>query len=116
MLAFRSSFGDEATRRGLKVLVDAFHCWAHKRDCQCQFHPLYRPRFGLEDFSTNERLYSMLNACARLTWHMSNYRWKQTIDLQVRQINEERYASSGASLLSYARLQSNSIRSDFYIQ
>lgn len=91
----RSSFGDEATRRSLQIIVDAFHCWAHNRTCQCVYHPLYNPKLGLEDFATNERLFSVLNACARVTRHMSNYRWKQTIHMQVRQINEERYESSG---------------------
>ncbi|KAI0271322.1 hypothetical protein BC834DRAFT_818640, partial [Gloeopeniophorella convolvens] len=90
-----SSLGNKASELRLQHVVDAFHCWAHKRACQLKYHPLYRPGFGLEDLSTCERFFSSLNGTARNIRHASNYRWHQAIDLHVDQLNDDRYASLG---------------------
>ena len=52
----RSSFGEEAERRNFQCIVDAFHCWAHKRTCQLSYHPLYKPQFGIDSLSTCEQI------------------------------------------------------------
>ncbi|VDB91469.1 unnamed protein product [Peniophora sp. CBMAI 1063] len=96
----RSSFGPEALdEKRIRIVVDAFHCWAHKRTCQLNYHPIYKPELGIEDLSISERIFSVLNACARITRNMSNYRWKQAMDMHIRQSNEDRYAASGNFLL-----------------
>jgi hypothetical protein len=85
------------TKNRLQLVVDAFHCWAHKRSCQLKYHPLYRSGFGLEDLSTCERFFSSLNGTARNIRHSSSYHWMQSIELHVQQVNEDRYASLGMS-------------------
>ena len=93
-----SSLREEATKNRLQLVVDAFHCWAHKRSCQLKYHPLYRSGFGLEDLSTCERFFSSLNGTARNIRHSSSYHWMQSIDLHIQQVNEDRYASLGMSI------------------
>jgi hypothetical protein len=93
-----SSLKDEVDKKRLQCVVDAFHCWAHKRSCQLKYHPLYRSGFGLEDLSTCERLFSSLNGTARNIRHSSSFHWMQSIDLHVQQVNEDRYASLGISI------------------
>jgi hypothetical protein len=90
-----SSLKNEVVEKRLQCVVDAFHCWAHKRACQLKYHPLYRSGFGLEDLSTCERLFSSLNGTARNIRHSSAFRWMQSIDLHVQQVNDDRYASLG---------------------
>lgn len=85
----------------LQCVVDAFHCWAHKQACQLKYHPLYRSGFGLEDLSTCERLFSSLNGTARNIRHSSAFRWMQSIDLHVQQVNDDRYASLGMFISVY---------------
>jgi len=36
-----SSLKDEVAKKRLQCVVDAFHCWAHKRSCQLKYHLLY---------------------------------------------------------------------------
>lgn len=90
-----SSLREDVVKKRLQCVVDAFHCWAHKRACQVKFHPLYRPGFRLEDLSTCERFFSSLNGTARNIRHSSSFHWMQSIDLHVQQVNEDRYASLG---------------------
>ena len=92
-----SSLSEEVIKNRLQLVIDAFHCWAHKRSCQLKYHPLYRPGFGLEDLSTCERFFSSLNGTARNIRHSSSYHWMQSIDLHIQQVNEDRYASLGMS-------------------
>jgi len=96
-----SSLREEVVKNRLQLVVDAFHCWAHKRSCQLKYHPLYQPGFGLEDLSTCERFFSSLNGTARNIRHSSSYHWMQSIDLHIQQVNEDRYASLGKSYDSY---------------
>jgi len=93
-----SSLKDKVAKKRLQCVVDAFHCWAHKRSCQLKYHPLYRSGFGLEDLSTCERFFSSLNGTARNIRHSSSFHWMQSIDLHVQQVNEDRYASLGISI------------------
>jgi len=92
-----SSLREEVINNCLLLVVDAFHCWAHKRSCQLKYHPLYRPGFGLEDLSTCERFFSSLNGTARNIRHSSSYHWMQSIDLHIQQVDEDRYVSLGMS-------------------
>ncbi|KAI0027008.1 hypothetical protein K488DRAFT_8790, partial [Vararia minispora EC-137] len=104
-----SSLGSRARELGMHFVVDAFHCWAHKRKCQLDFHPLYKPsEYGLEDLSTCERLFSSLNRSAKSVRHASSFRWKQILDIHIRQINADRYASLGNFILNnYKQALSN---------
>jgi len=90
-----SSLREEVAKKGLQLVIDTFHCWAHKRSCQLKYHPLYQDGFGLEDLSTCERFFSSLNGTACNIRHTSSYHWMQSIDLHVQQVNEDRYASLG---------------------
>jgi hypothetical protein len=100
MTLCNSSMREEVIENYLQLVIDTFHCWAHKHICQLKYHPLYRPGFGLKDLSTCERFFSSLN---RTTWnihHSSSYHWMQSIDLHIQQVNEDRYASLGISFLA----------------
>ena len=70
-----SSLKNKAVEKCLQCVIDAFHCWAHKRACQLKYHPLYQPAFGLKDLLTCERLFSSLNGTARNIQHSSAFRW-----------------------------------------
>lgn len=94
----RSKLGEKATERKLQLLVNAFHGYQHNRLCQCDYHPLYREGIGMEDMETNERLFSVLNGVARCIRSASTYHWMQAIHLRIKQINEDRYETLGASL------------------
>lgn len=98
-----SSLREDVVKNRLQCVVDAFHCWAHKRACQVKFHPLYRPGFGLEDLSTCERFFSSLNGTARNIRHSSSFHWMQSIDLHVQEVNEDRYASLGIFIVATLR-------------
>ncbi|KAL1740505.1 hypothetical protein HDZ31DRAFT_47379, partial [Schizophyllum fasciatum] len=86
-----STLSKKATELGLDITVDAFHGYAHNRQCQLKNHPLYREGYGLEDLSTCERVFSSSNAVARLVRHASKFHYGQFIDLHYRHWNNERY-------------------------
>ena len=90
-----SSLREKVTDNCLQLVIDTFHCWAHKRSCQLKYDPLYRSGFGLEDLSTCERFFSSLNGTAWNIRHSSSYHWMQSIDLHIQQVNEDQYASLG---------------------
>ncbi|KAL1746110.1 hypothetical protein HDZ31DRAFT_34840 [Schizophyllum fasciatum] len=90
----RSSLGEKAAALEMDITVDAFHGYAHNRQCQLRNHPLYREGYGLEDLSTCERVFSSSNSVARLVRHASKYHYGQFIDLHYRHWNDERYAET----------------------
>jgi len=68
-----SSLRDEVDKKRLQCVLDAFHCWAHKRSCQVKYHPLYQSGFRLEDLSTCERFFSSLNGTVQNICHSSSF-------------------------------------------
>lgn len=83
--------GAIAEAKGLQVIVNAFHGWAHNRLCQLKYHPLYRTGMGLEDLETLERFFSSSNTIARTIRHATSFHWHQAIDLHFRQWDEQKY-------------------------
>ncbi|KAG6369425.1 hypothetical protein JVT61DRAFT_14862 [Boletus reticuloceps] len=65
----KSALGGRAKEAGLRVVVNAFHGFAHNRLCQLENHPLYLPGFGNEDLETCERIFSSSNSTAPLIRH-----------------------------------------------
>ncbi|KAI6015494.1 hypothetical protein BKA83DRAFT_4498752 [Pisolithus microcarpus] len=86
-----SSLGKEAQEKQLKVVVNAFHGFAHNRMCQLENHPLYQSGFGNEDLETCERIFSSSNNTAPLIRHASEFHWKQFLDLHFNQWDADKY-------------------------
>ncbi|KAI5989491.1 hypothetical protein EDD15DRAFT_2370522 [Pisolithus albus] len=86
-----SSLGKEAQEKRLKVVVNAFHGFAHNRMCQLENHPLYQIGFGNEDLETCERIFSSSNNTAPLIRHASEFHWKQFLDLHFSQWDSDKY-------------------------
>ncbi|KZO99457.1 hypothetical protein CALVIDRAFT_477266, partial [Calocera viscosa TUFC12733] len=88
----RSSIGDLAKTQNLRFYVGAFHGYAHNRKCQLAFHPRFLTTTGLEDFETNERLFSKQNLTAHLFRHASQYHRQMTLDFFWTRWDEDRRA------------------------
>ncbi|KAI6013588.1 hypothetical protein BKA83DRAFT_4499963 [Pisolithus microcarpus] len=86
-----SSLGTKAWEKQLKVVVNAFHGFAHNHMCQLENHPLYQLGFGNEDLETCERIFSSSNNTAPLIRHASEFHWKQFLDLHLSQWDSDKY-------------------------
>ncbi|KAI6032180.1 hypothetical protein BKA83DRAFT_4045763, partial [Pisolithus microcarpus] len=86
-----SSLGTKAREKQLKVVVNAFHGFAHNHMCQLENHPLYQLGFGNEDLETCERIFSSSNNTAPLIHHASEFHWKQFLDLHFSQWDSDKY-------------------------
>ncbi|EJU00934.1 hypothetical protein DACRYDRAFT_39356, partial [Dacryopinax primogenitus] len=60
-------------------LIEAFHGYAHNQHCQLGFHPWFLGTAGLEDFKTNECLFSRQNLTAHLFPYASAYHQHLTL-------------------------------------
>jgi hypothetical protein len=76
----------------LRFCVGSFHGHAHCRSCQLDWHPLYIPGTGLEDFEGNERIFSESNSLAASTRHASEFHRKQAIIRHFDRWNLDKYA------------------------
>src|SRR5882724_4060025 len=63
----RSSLKNPVDKKNLRIVVNAFHGYAHNRSCQLSFHPLYVTGFGLEDLEICERVFASFNGLAVTT-------------------------------------------------
>ncbi|KAI6016828.1 hypothetical protein BKA83DRAFT_4059430, partial [Pisolithus microcarpus] len=86
-----SSLGKEAQEKWLKVVVNAFHGFAHNRMCQLENHLLYQSGFGNEDLETCKHIFSSSNNTALLIRHASEFHWKQFLDLHFNQWDVDKY-------------------------
>ncbi|KAF8126588.1 hypothetical protein EV363DRAFT_1401744 [Boletus edulis] len=87
----KSALGGRAKEAGLRVVVNAFHGFAHNRLCQLENHPLYLPGFGNEDLETCERIFSSSNSTAPLIRHASLFHWRQFLHLHFDQWDSDKY-------------------------
>ena len=72
--------------------VGSFHGHAHSRLCQLDWHPLYIPACGLEDFETYEHVFSHSNGLAAVTQYASQFHRHQSILRWFETWNDEKYA------------------------
>lgn len=86
------------------MLVPSCHGHTHNRACQLQWHPMYIPGAGLEDFETCERVFSQLNALASGTRHASVFHRIQAIEDYFKFWDEDKYTSLGKAtqVIKYA--------------
>ncbi|KAI6097652.1 hypothetical protein EV401DRAFT_1895465 [Pisolithus croceorrhizus] len=82
-----SSLGNEVQEKWLKVVVNAFHGFAHNHLCQLENHPLYQ---------------------APLIRHASEFHWKQFLDLHFSQWDSDKY-------LELSRFLYNNYKQALYI-
>jgi hypothetical protein len=87
----KSSIATKANAKGLRLVVPAFHGYAHKRLCQLSFHPLFVSGFGIEDLETAERIFASFNGLANITRYASRFHRHQAIDLYAQQHDEDKY-------------------------
>ena len=92
--------GPLATANRLVLLVNAFHGWAHNRQCQVSNHPLYIKGAGLEDLETMERFFSGSNAVAAGIRFATYYHWKQALDIYFQQSDDDKYRELGKIFMS----------------
>ncbi|KIM57629.1 hypothetical protein SCLCIDRAFT_57162, partial [Scleroderma citrinum Foug A] len=95
-----SSIAQTARAVNVQLVVNAFHGHAHNRMCQLQYHPLYLPGTGLEDFETCEHVFSSSNATAGLICHASHFHYVQSLELHFSQWDADRYAELSRFLLN----------------
>ncbi|KAG9086850.1 hypothetical protein FS749_003328 [Ceratobasidium sp. UAMH 11750] len=81
-----------------RMIIPAFHAYAHSRLCQLVWHPLWQSSLGLEDFEWCERVFSYSNAVARCTRHATRSMRHRFIELHFRRWDNDRYASIGRFL------------------
>ncbi|KAG8770964.1 hypothetical protein FRC12_003936 [Ceratobasidium sp. 428] len=67
-----------------RLIVPAFHAWAHNRLRQISWHPVWQPSLGLEDFEWCERVFSSSNQVAQCTRHASRSTRHRMIELHFR--------------------------------
>jgi len=90
---------ERATHRERISWVNAFHGHVHNHMCQLQYHPLYLPGTGLEDFETCEHVFSSSNATASLIHHASHFHYVQYLSLHFSQWDANKYAELSMSPL-----------------
>jgi predicted DNA-binding helix-hairpin-helix protein len=91
----RSSLGTVAEAAHLQFYVGAFHRYAHNRRCQLGFHPRILTTAGLEDFETNEWIFSRQNFTASLFRFASKYHCHMTLHLFWDRWDRDRQAALG---------------------
>ena len=109
----KSSLKDIVSEKKLRMMVNAFHGYAHSWPCQPSFHPLYVAGFGLEDGEICEHIFSSFNGLAVITWHASQYHRHQAINIFARQWDEDKYMELCKSCTFSMASISNAI-SDLY--
>ncbi|KAI6137140.1 hypothetical protein F5141DRAFT_996148, partial [Pisolithus sp. B1] len=86
-----SSLGTKAQEKQLKVVVNAFHGFAHNCMCQLENHLHYQLGFGNEDLETCKCIFSSSNNMALLICHTLEFHWKQFLDLHFSQWDSDKY-------------------------
>jgi hypothetical protein len=95
-----SSIAAKAHANNLVIAVNAFHGYAHNRQCQLVNHPLYLNGFGIEDLETCEWIFSSSNSVASLIRHASYFHWVQILDLHFDQWDKDKYLELSVFFLS----------------
>ncbi|KAL0057518.1 hypothetical protein AAF712_015839 [Marasmius tenuissimus] len=85
----------EVQKRRLVGVVPAFHGHAHNRKCQCQWHPQYIPRVGIEDFEGCKRTFSLSNNLASTTRLATLFHRQQAILEHFDFNDDDKHALSG---------------------
>ena len=94
-----SSIAQTARAANVQLVVNAFHGHVHNHMCQLQYHLLYLPRTGLEDFETCEHIFSSSNTTAALICHASHFHYVQFLKLHFSQWDADKYAELSMLLL-----------------
>ena len=74
-----SSLGPQAETSKFRLMVGAFHGYAHERACQLAWHPLYMKGTGRTEGEGCEHVFSSSNDLARITRHASRFHRHQAI-------------------------------------
>ncbi|KAF8507749.1 hypothetical protein JB92DRAFT_3083995 [Gautieria morchelliformis] len=98
-----SLLGPRIHAKECRFYVGSFHGHAHCRLCQLDWHPLYIPGCGLEDFEGCEHCFSESNAVASHTGHASSFHQKQAIQLHFQCWNSDKYAELSTFLYNNYR-------------
>ena len=84
--------GPKLPESGNRYCMGSFHGHTHNWWCQLNWHPLYNPGCGLEDFKTCEHVFSCSNRLAACTWHASPFHRRQLISWWLNCQNQDKYA------------------------
>ncbi|KAJ7736059.1 hypothetical protein B0H14DRAFT_3097554 [Mycena olivaceomarginata] len=96
-----SPLGPLMEAMNLKMLVGAFHGYAHNRSCQLKHLATYVLSLGLEDLETWERFFSKSNGLARAVWYVSVFHRRQAIVTYLAHMDTfETYANLSTFLIN----------------
>ncbi|KAH8111333.1 hypothetical protein DFH11DRAFT_1508526, partial [Phellopilus nigrolimitatus] len=102
--------GPKIRQNNFRFCVNAFHGYAHCRQCQLQWHPLYTEGVGLEDFETCERVFSESNRVATCTRHASKFHRRQALLQHFARWNADKKAEISRFILNNYRQALRNIR------
>ena len=95
----KSALGPLFVEKRGHMCVPAFHGYTHNYICQLSFHPNIIEGMGIEDAETLERTFSGSNALAPITRFASSYRRSLAIESYMKQVDDDKYQSSGLFIL-----------------
>ena len=87
-----SSLGPRTRASGFRLMVGAFHGYAHKRTCQLVWHPLHIKGTGRTEGEGCEHVFSSSNDLARNTRHASRFHRHQAISEHFQFWDQDKYA------------------------
>lgn len=97
----RSPLGEKAEGLSCKLLIPAFHGYAHNRLCQLVYLATYVLGLGMEDLETSERFFSRSNALASAVRYASCFHRLQRIFEYLKHKDAfETYANLSMSLIN----------------
>ncbi|KAI0323191.1 hypothetical protein GY45DRAFT_1265025, partial [Cubamyces sp. BRFM 1775] len=108
----RSTIGAQVSALGITGVVPAFHGHSHNRPCQVNWHPLYTPGVGKEDFEGCERCFSESNALAPGTRLSTAFHRHQAIEQFFGFWSDQKHAESGKFILDNYRQALDIIKDD----
>jgi hypothetical protein len=95
-----SNIGPQAAEKNFRLMVGAFHGYAHNRRCQLSWHPLYIKGTGLTEGEGCEHVFSSSNDVARNTRHATRFHRQQAIDEHFKFWDADKYALLSTYILN----------------
>jgi hypothetical protein len=98
-----SSLGPRAKASEFRLMVGAFHGYAHNRACQLEWHPLYMKGTGRTEGEGCEHIFASSNDLARNTRHSSRFHRHQAITEHFQFWDQDKYALLSKYVIHFAK-------------
>ena len=96
-----STLGPRAQASKFRLMVGAFHGYAHERACQLSCHPLYMKGTGRTEGEGCEHVFSSSNDLARTTCHAGQFHRLQAITEHFKFWDQDKYALLSKIIINY---------------